>query len=197
MNLVFITRSGERAANWKREPLDLLPIAAFVIAAASGGAAVAYALSGLGGTIRGLDPSDHHFAYFALLTVVSVPLIALQSRGKMGHLPERHEQVPRRWLTWKRRSWTAAAYGTILGAGFFTHLRYPSMYVLALAVLVAPSSTLAAFGGAIYGLSRGSIVLYAWWSRHLSPSLPRPATRSIVLAATASLVPAWIVLVAL
>jgi hypothetical protein len=118
-------------------------------------------------------------------------------RGQMGRLPERHEQVPRRWLTWKRRWLTAAAYGAILGAGFVTHLRYPSMYVLALAALVAPSSTLAAIGGALYGASRGSTVLYAWWSRHLSPSLPRPAIRSIILAATASLIPAWIVLVAL
>lgn len=197
MNLVFITRSGERAHNWRRQQFDLAPIAAHILAAAGGGAVIAYGLATLGTALRRLDPSPHHVVYLTVFASVSLPLIVLQGRGKMGLLPERREQVPRRWLGWKRRWWTAAAYGAVLGAGFFTHVRYASMYMLALAALVAPSPKTAAILGMIYGTSRGATVLYAWWTRRLTLSLPRPAIRSILLAATATAVPAWILSVVL
>jgi hypothetical protein len=146
--------------------------------------AVAYALScTLGGALVGLALAVAALgvrsaggAIVAVLAVAAAAVAAVavicEWRGTVRPLPQRSRQVPRHWLLWRCRSCTAAAFGLMLGAGVFTHLLRAATYVVAALALLAPSLVVGILLGAVYGGTRGVIVLVTWATDRWS--IPRP-----------------------
>jgi hypothetical protein len=192
MNQVFITCPVGHAGKGEGRPDigDLGVIACYVAASTLGGVTVAIVLNRLGNALRWLDPSSNDIGLVVVAAATMVPVLVLQLTGRIDPLPQRHQQVPRRWLGWRRRSLTAAAFGLMLGAGALTHLRYAVMYVLAIATLAAPSPWMAACVGAVYGASRGAMLFYTWSLRSLdlrvTPGLGRAS--DVILTASGAVV---------
>jgi hypothetical protein len=136
-----------------------LPVVAYALATTVGGALAGLLLGELGAvaSASGISPVVRGIA----VAVVAVALVC-QLRGRVRPLPERSSQVPRRWLLWRRPALTAAAFGLIIGSGALTRLKHASAYALAAVVVIAPSVPLAVVVGAIYGLSRGMALSFAW-----------------------------------
>jgi hypothetical protein len=135
------------------------PVLVYVLASGLGGLISGILLGTLGRILEwgGLTRA-------AVATAVAISALAIQGelKGRVSPLPESRRQVPRRWIAWRRKSATAAAYGFVLGMGAFTHLQHAALYVLAVLVVLAPSVTTAALLGAAYGTTRGSVVLVTW-----------------------------------
>jgi hypothetical protein len=196
MNSVFITGSvgpaGERERG--RASNDLANIFPHVVGASLGGALAGVAIFGTGAAARRTDPTAHNLVIWAAVIGVGFFVISQQLRNQVAPLPERRRQVPQRWLRWRHRWATAIAYGLMLGAGAFTHLRHAAMYALALLLVVAPTSYAACLVGASYGAVRGSTVLVSWYRNADNPELDVGLARyaqQIIAAATFAL-PLWI-----
>jgi hypothetical protein len=101
-------------------------------------------------------------AVLAIGSPVVLVASVLQVRGRVSPLPERRAQVPTRWLQWRSRASTATAFGLVIGAGAFTRLRHATAWVLALALVAAPTIWAAVACGAIYGAVRGLPLLITW-----------------------------------
>jgi hypothetical protein len=112
--------------------------------------------------IQGPQPGFDYWPVAVVLTIAGVALL-LQWTGRVAPLPERHVQVPRYWLQWRRRSTTAAAFGVMLGAGFLTRLKYATAYTLAAILLLAPTVGTGAAIGATYGAGRGMALGCTWF----------------------------------
>jgi hypothetical protein len=162
MNLVFITSSVEPESGRGAPVTDLMQIVPFVVSSIAGGLVAGSVLAGLGNAV-GLGKPDGRagVAEAVIVAAAVISIVHLQVQGRVSPLPEFHQQVPRRWLRW-HRPLTATAYGFILGAGAFTHLRHASMYALALAALVAPSVPVGGAVGGFYGAARGLTLAAAW-----------------------------------
>ena len=166
MNNVFITRPVEREGNEQQGPQrylgDLPVIFAYVLGSTVGGGVVAFVVNRIGETLRGLDPSRSDALIVIGAAIGMLAVARVQLRGSAQMLPQRRRQVPHRWMSWRRRPLTAAAYGLMIGGGAFTFLGQASAYTVGLAALIAPSPPLAVLIGATYGCVRGSTVLGAW-----------------------------------
>jgi hypothetical protein len=171
-----VGRDGEGASGSTPPPVS--PVAVYVLATTLGGAATGVVIGAIGAGLASVT-SLHLVAAWAL--AVAAVAVALQSRGCVAPLPERRAQVPRRWVFWRSRELSAAAFGLMIGSGALTRVQHAAAYVLAAAVLLAPSIALAAAAGALYGLGRGATLGATWigdrfvggrppWSRLLTPT---------------------------
>lgn len=184
MNNVFVSRSVGRVS--RPSVADLPVIGTYIGASALGGALMAVVLERAGTALEQLDPLPGDRALGLVVLMTMACLAVLQLRGRMGGLPQRRRQVPRRWLTWNHRPLTAAAFGLMIGSGAFTYLGYSMMYTLALAAIVAPSSAAAAVIGVTYGTARGATVFATWLLRWFgSTRLPGLGQRHNALLAGA------------
>jgi hypothetical protein len=196
MSLVFITRPVERHGIKDKSQLrDLGPLLTHVLAGALGGSGAAVGIVAVGLTLRKVDPTHRSYLLVASAAALSIVAIGFQLARRMGPLPERKEQVPRRWLTWKSRSLTAAAYGVLLGGGVFTRLGYPAMYALAATLLVAPNLAAGCAIGAIYGTNRAATVSYEWVTRSFGREnvIGLGAGAPILLSCASGVVAVWMI----
>jgi hypothetical protein len=204
MNRVFtwpVRRGGDGESLTRRAPLA--PVVAYVIAATVGGAATGAAIAALAHVVRSSGAIGS-----TLVTVIAIALVVIaaveQYRGEMGPLPERRRQVPTRWLHWRSRSATAAAFGVMIGTGVLTFVDYAATYALGAIIAMSPSAAVGAGIGAIYGLSRGLVLFCTWicdrlvgrrppWE--LLIRRPRPVSRGLAIATVVSPAGAmWLVL---
>jgi hypothetical protein len=195
MNRVFtwpVGPGGDGKSPTRRAPLA--PVVAYVTAATVGGAATGAAIAAVGNVVRSSGAVAS-----TLVTVVAVALVGIaaveQYRGEMGPLPERRRQVPTRWLHWRSRSATAAAFGLMIGTGVLTFVDYAATYALGAIIAMSPSAAVGAGIGAIYGLSRGLVLFCTWISdrvvgRRLPWEVliwrPRPVSRVLAVATVVS-----------
>jgi hypothetical protein len=159
MELTLTWPVGHEDSGGDRRIAPFLPVAAYALASTVGGATAGLLLGEVGaiGSAAGISALVRGSG----VAVVAVAVVC-QIRGRLGPLPERRSQVPRRWLLWRRPAVTAAAFGLVIGAGALTRLKHASAYALAAVVVLAPSIPLAVAIGAIYGLSRGMTLVVAW-----------------------------------
>lgn len=150
--------ADDEIAGSKRYPFA--PIAAYVVAATSGGVATAGMLA-LAGALLQSGGFDRGLLVACLAAVVMLACWC-EWHGRMRPLPERRAQVPRQWLAWHRLALTAAAFGFLIGAGVFTYLRHATTYVVAATVILAPSLETGLALGAVYGLGRGLSLGITW-----------------------------------
>lgn len=138
----------------------LLPVVAYLLACIVGGAGTGAALGALGAGREILGPVMP--VTTVLLVIVALLAIWLEPHGHVSPLPERKKQVPTGWLGWRPRWRTAVAFGLMLGAGFFTHLRHASVYVLVVVVILSASVEVGAVLGCTYGAARGLVLALTW-----------------------------------
>ncbi|MBA3736531.1 MAG: hypothetical protein H0W90_15285 [Actinobacteria bacterium] len=199
MNQVFIPRSVE----WEAMPktLGTHPLAVTIVhvtATAMGGASVATAIAAVAHLASG-GSTEAKRAFALVLTVVGLYAVRMQLLGETLRLLERRRQVPRRWLLWRHRTLIAAAYGLMVGAGVLTKVRHAAFYVTLCFFAVAPSVAAAAILGALYGVSRGGMLLLNWaYQQQLGGktlgtgiTIELPRVR-LLLAIAATTFPIWI-----
>jgi hypothetical protein len=199
---VALTWPVGRAENRDVPAAPLSPVLAYLAAATASGAIAGVTLGGPGAVLQ--SASDPALSALRILAVATVVLAAaLQWSGRLSPLPERRVQVPRRWLLWRSRTLTAAAFGMIIGLGFLTHLKHASAYALGALVLIAPTLATAAAIGAVYGLSRGASLTATWIADRWFARRPRwpglgPSSaalnHSLAICAMASLLAGQLVL---
>lgn len=192
MNLVFaraVVRSPG-AGEWDRAPLA--PVAAYSAGTVAGGTVMGLLLAAIGSALVGSLPSAAVVAAVALITAVAV---FLQLRGSLGPLPQRHAQLPSRWMRWRSRTRLGVAFGLVLGAGVFTYLHHATAYVLGALLVISASPQVGAIAGATYGLSRAAMLVLAWAHRDWTgrgdvvvTAIGKAATRSLPVAAAGSAV---------
>jgi len=138
-----------------------LPPAAYVTGCTVGGACAAGAVAIAASALRGTGAVPAAVLLCAAVVATAVAVIA-EWRGALHPAFERRAQVPRHWLLWRRRSQTAFAFGLMIGAGVFTRVVRATAYVVVACIVVAPSAMTGAAVGAIYGGTRGSVLLATW-----------------------------------
>lgn len=169
------------------QPAPAPPVLAYVTATLLAGIAVAAAIGAAAGAARdGLGVSPQ--AVLAVAAPVALLAAACQLAGRMRPFPERRAQVPTRWLQWRHRTLTAAAFGLMIGGGA-TYLRHATAWILVLLLVAAPSVTAAAACGAAYGAARGLPLLVTWIADRVARRRPpwerlgaRSAPLSLLLA---------------
>jgi len=170
-----------------------LPVATYVVSSTIGGAATGAALTLLGQPARSGGVAREVTA--GLLAALVVLACWCEWNGRMRPFVERRAQVPRRWMGWSHPSTTAAAFGLMIGAGVFTYLKHAMAYVLAAAVILAPTPEVGVLVGALYGFGRGMSLGLTWMGdRFVGRRLPRfvptkdvtPLNRVGAVAAAAS-----------
>lgn len=198
MNTVFTWPVGRAADNEPRTGIPpAAPVFAYVVGSILGGMATAAGLAAVGAATRAFGATQGEI----LLSLAPLVLIAALSQavGSVWPLPERRAQVPTRWLLWHHTHRTAFAFGLVIGAGVFTHLRQASAWTVAVLVAAAPSVALALVLGEIYGAARASSLVITWvqdraqrpridWYRLAGPRTL--ASRSLAILALASFVAA-------
>lgn len=135
------------------------PPLSYLVGALIGGLFSGGTLAGAGLVLRSVtDPVPLYVAAVAL----GLLACGLQWRGSLGPLPQRHAQVPRRWLLWRSRRRTAFMFGFMIGSGALTYLQFAAIYVLVALTLTAPSVLSGALLGAAYGAARGLTLVITW-----------------------------------
>jgi hypothetical protein len=169
MNDVFARPVG-RDANSKLKGCSLPvvrprigPVLTYGIGAIVGGATVGVLFYASGAALLA---RERHGVTFAATLVVSLAVL-LEFRGRLRPLPELGVQVPSRWLRWRNKKLTAAAYGLVLGGGIFTYLHHATAYVFWIVVAFGPSQTAALLLGGLYGAQRGAMLAKIWWTQRL------------------------------
>lgn len=160
MNLVFAQPVGCGVDGQERtERPSFWPVAVYAASCTIGGAATGTVLGLLGVASRAVLPTAAVAA-----TAIAVACVATWAamRRTVAPLPQRQAQVPRRWLNFRHRSSTAAAFGLMIGAGFLTYLHHATAYTAAAVVLLAPNLAVAVGLGAVYGAVRGLMLVLAW-----------------------------------
>ncbi len=159
MNQVFAQPVG-----WDKNRVrpPFAPVLAYLVGTTAAGAAMGALFGAVGWFVR--DTFGKLGWVYWLVAVAPLALAVLHEVSGRGHLlPERRQQVPRRWLQWPRPAATAGAWGLMLGGGVFTLLHQPVMaYAVALIATGIASPFLSALVGAVYGLTKGLILLAAW-----------------------------------
>jgi hypothetical protein len=150
-------------AQTKRRP-PFIPVATYAVAMVAGSSISSSFIF----TVASVARQGSRPVLWGAAGAVAALAAILQLSGRVAPLPERKAQVPRRWTTWRRKAATAAAFGFVLGMGFFTLLHHASIYVLALLVALAPSLASAVIVGALYGSIRAAVALVAWGRRGAS-----------------------------
>jgi|SRR4051794_34102483 hypothetical protein len=157
---------GRRAEGLRRPPPS--PVCAYTAASVVGGMLVGTGLALIGEGLARVLPSAAVRGAVVLVALVGVAAVWLEMSGRVTPFPQRRAQVPRRWLLWRSKSSTAAAFGLVLGASVFTYLHHATAYVLAGILLVSASPLAGAVIGGVYGVTRGMMLAYAW---AVSPSI--------------------------
>lgn len=93
---------------------------------------------------------------------ILVVAIASDLSGLRLPLPQRHAQVPRRWLLWRHRWLCALCFGSMIGAGWLTYIEFAGFFVLAVAITQLPTALVAAAVGGAYGFARSATLLMSW-----------------------------------
>ena len=137
------------------------PVMSYVLASIAGGALTALVIALLAAAARALLGGATEVLTIAMAALAVVAAFA-QWRGTVRPLAERRKQVPRRWLLWRSRTATGAAFGFMIGSGALTYLEHATAYVLVALIALAPSVELGVVIGAVYGLSRGMTVVVTW-----------------------------------
>jgi hypothetical protein len=148
-------------ANPRSRPAAAGPVVAYAIRATLGGGLVGELIAWEGDSLLGLGTAAELGVVLITVALV-VTAAALEWNGRISPLPERRAQVPRHWLLWGSRTSTAGAFGLMIGAGVFTHLKHAVVYAVAALILLAPSVWLGVLLGAIYGFTRGGILVATW-----------------------------------
>lgn len=152
---------GKASSSWVGAP-PLGPPLAYAAGTTVAGTFTGFMLSALGnGLALGGDSAISQILTMLMLLLATLAAVLQLTPTTSALLPPRHRQVPRAWLGWNHRSATAAAWGLLIGAGFWTSLRYSALYVLAIALMFASIET-GAVVGAIYGAGRGAALLMTW-----------------------------------
>ncbi len=167
-----------------------------IVGGASLGAIVQYASESLRGASPFVDTGVTAF-------LVLVALLAILSDSRLRPVPlQRRAQVPRRWVNWRHRSFTASAFGLVLGAAAVTLLHFSSMYALLAIVALAPDRATAVAIGAVWGLARGltvvAVLLRHDWKGGRPPKIvwpfPWSTARTVAGAAAVSFISCSIIL---
>jgi hypothetical protein len=134
------------------------PLAWYSLGALAGGALSGAALGAVGSLARsGGGPVD---AVVVLAAVaVAVAAVVLQRQGRVGPLPQRSAQVPRRFVLWRWRSLCAGVWGFMLGSAVMTYLHYAALYVVAACVVAVGSVPFGLVVGLVYGFTRGATLV--------------------------------------
>lgn len=151
MNRVFAWPVGSEG-----ERMSLSVVVVYSLMAAVGGA--------MTGSVVGITGTAATTAMPDLFPAAAVALAAvaatLQLTGSMAFLPQRHAQVPDRWMVWNPYGY-AGAFGLSLGLGFLTWVREPIAYVVVALTSAHASLTLGLVVGLAYGVTRGVVPLLA------------------------------------
>lgn len=151
--------AGESAAMGKRPHLG--PVVMYVVSITLGSVVTGAVLFAFGVALSDLS----RYVAIAAMAALAAFAIGLELHGRISPLPEHRAQVPRRWTTWRRRWTTAAAFGFVLGTGAFTLLHHATIYVLAALIVLAPTPAAALGAAAVYGSTRGLLLLATWLRR--------------------------------
>ena len=176
----------------RSEKAPLLPVLAYMTGCAIAGASTGFLLALLGAVVRDASPLADLLTTAAAVTLV-LAAVLLELKGRVAPLPQLKAQVPRRWLAWRRRAWTAGAFGLVIGSGVLTHLQHAVAYALAALILLAPSPLVGLGIGSAYGATRGLALLATWLgdrylgSRFAWDQLARRRAMSHELAAAAAI----------
>lgn len=155
-----------------RNRASLLPVAAYAMACALAGSVTGLVIASVGYVTSQRGPGTIHPLVWVAVGVAAVS-VGLELRSRVAPLPQRHAQVPRRWIMWRRPSASAAAFGLLIGSGVFTYLQHATAYALAALLFLSPSPATGALLGGAYDLARGSALVLTWasdqiWRRRLS-----------------------------
>jgi hypothetical protein len=160
MGLVLTWPVG-RDADRQRQGAPTGPVLAYLAAASVSGALAGAAVGGIGSALRSAGSGMPTILAAAAAAAV-IAAAGLQWHGRLAPLRERQVQVPRRWLLWRSRTMTAAAFGLVIGSGFLTHVKHATAYALGALALVAPTMLAAVAIGAGYGIGRGGTAVVTW-----------------------------------
>jgi len=129
-----------------------------VAGAALGGVALGVLVLGLH-VIAGAVPSVRDVLAFAGTLAVGAALL-----GRYDQVwPQRHAQVPAHWMNAYSMTRTFFGWGWILGLGLLTNAITPMYSALLLGLAVQPHWQIVLPAGVLYGLGRGSSILWATW----------------------------------
>jgi hypothetical protein len=166
VNLVFaraVVRDASSAAVYLRAPAG--PVAGYAAGTIAGGVAAGVAVAGIGRVLVDSLPAAGAWIVVALAVALAAAAIVLELRGRLAPLPQRHAQLPSRWMRWRSRTGLGLAFGLLLGAGVFTYLHHATAYVLGAILVLSASPLVGAIAGAIYGLARAAMLALAWAKR--------------------------------
>jgi hypothetical protein len=158
MHHVLTWPVGRNEISKRRAPLA--PLAAYATASTLAAAAIGLAVGLLGAPARA-NPALATALVVAGLLVIAVAAVS-EARGTMRPFAQPRRQVPRRWLLWRHRTLTAAAFGAMIGSGVLTYTEHAVAYGLGVALLLSPSVSTAVVLGGLYGLARGAPAVITW-----------------------------------
>jgi hypothetical protein len=174
MNLVFAlpVGCGSKASSQIKRP-PLAPVWAYTAGCAVGGGVTGALLGALGMFAASISiPGGPSLALAALALLVLVATRAA-IRGSVAPLPQRQAQVPRGWILRNSRIASAAAFGLMIGSGVLTYLHHACAYTGAAVVILTVSPATGALLGALYGSTRGGMLVLAWIGRAGNPASAR------------------------
>jgi hypothetical protein len=165
MNDVFSRPVGAGCTTGRRvtRGMPWRDVTVYAAACMVGGALTGSLVAAVGLAVRDVAGVSNA-AFFAAAIGVVVIASVLELSGRVAPLPQRRRQVPRRWLFWRRRSVTAAAFGVMIGSGVLTFLEHATAYALWVLVAGVPDLATGAALGAAYGLGRGLALQVTWLS---------------------------------
>jgi hypothetical protein len=158
MHLVLTWPVGRNEMSKERAPLT--PLAAYTAASIVAAAAIGLSVALLGAAARASEALTASLAVAGLL-VMTVAVVS-ETRGTMRPFVQPCRQVPRRWLLWRRRTLTGAAFGAMIGSGVLTYVEHAVVYVLGIALFLSPSVATGVALGALYGLARSTPAVVTW-----------------------------------
>jgi hypothetical protein len=156
VNMVFTLRISRDRAPWYRV------VVPYLAGSVLGAAVVGSVLAGVGLVVRelvGASPTAAWPGWASLPLAVGAALLGFREVGLLRiRLPQRASQLnsdgPVLGVS-RRLFW----FGAWLGAAFFTYSPYGGLYLLALAVVLAPSIGTGVLLFVVFGLSRGMTVI--------------------------------------
>jgi|SRR3954447_263453 hypothetical protein len=137
------------------------PYLAYAAAVTVGGGLTGALLSSAGLAVRRAVPHAAIWLWLPALGLIAAA-IALERKGRVRPLPQRHAQVPRAWTLWPSRVRLGLAFGFLLGAGVFTYLHHATAYVLGALIVLSPNLTAGVVIGCAYGATRAFLLGVAW-----------------------------------
>jgi hypothetical protein len=157
---------------------------AYLIGSIVGGAVTGLAFGMVGAFLVSMG-SPQRNVFRASFLILCVSGVALEMLGRVSPLPERRAQVPTRWLAWRSRKATAAAYGLAISSGVSVYLHHAVAYSLVAGIVLVGSAPAGALVGSVYGLTWGLAPAVAghgpYWQSRRSGSFLRLVLGAIAL----------------